>query len=62
MKTKLNFDQLTQGTRVKVKYKEMQGRKVATRNFHKNGQNGQNGRMGKMERTARKDNGSEDNE
>lgn len=58
-KTKMNIDQLTQGTRVKVKYKEMQDRKVATeittknvQNGQKNGKNGQNGQ--------KKSNGSED--
>ena len=62
-KTKLNFDQLTQGTRVKVKYKEMQGRKVATEISTKNGQNGQNGQNGKNGKNGqKKDNGSEDNE
>ncbi len=51
-KTKLNMDQLTQGTRVEVKYKEMQDRKVATEISTKNDQDGQNGKNGK--------NGSED--
>ncbi len=45
-KTKLNMNQLTQGTRVKVKYKEMQDRKVATEISTKNGQNGKNGKNG----------------
>jgi cold shock CspA family protein len=43
-KTKMNLKQLTQGTRVEVKYKEMQDRKVATEISTKKEQNGQNGK------------------
>ncbi len=45
--TKMKMDQLTEGTKVQVKYKEMQDRKVATEISVKNGQNGQNGQNGK---------------
>jgi len=56
--TKLNMNQLTQGTRVKVKYKEMQDRKVATEISTTNGQNGKNGKND--QNGQKKSNGSED--